>query len=99
MSPVITTVSSGKCKAHRFESALTLFFPRLGPVDLTVGVLSPDTNSEVPTVTDNLFSQGTISSDTVSVSFEPATSSSDQSGELTFGDTDSTKFTGSITTM
>ncbi|KAF8264805.1 aspartic peptidase A1 [Lactarius quietus] len=69
----------------------------IGPVDLTVGTLSPDTNGSISTVTDNLYSQGTIPSDLVSVSFEPTTSSSDRNGELTFGGTDSTKFTGSIT--
>ncbi|KAF8266290.1 aspartic peptidase domain-containing protein [Lactarius quietus] len=53
--------------------------------------------SSIPTVTDNLYSQGAIQSDLVSVSFEPTTSSSDRNGELTFGGTDSTKFTGPIT--
>ncbi|KAN0128880.1 Aspartic peptidase domain containing protein [Lactarius tabidus] len=71
----------------------------IGPVDLTVGTLSPDTNTPIPTVTDNLFSQGTIPSDLVSVSFEPTTTSSNANGELTFGGTDSTKFTGSITNI
>ncbi|KAI0248315.1 acid protease [Lactifluus subvellereus] len=32
----------------------------IGPTDLTIGTLSPDTKSSIPTVTDNLFSQGTI---------------------------------------
>ncbi|KAN0128884.1 Aspartic peptidase domain containing protein [Lactarius tabidus] len=69
----------------------------IGPVDLTVGTLSPDSNISVPTVTDNLYIQGTIASDLVSVSFEPTTSESDKNGELTFGGTDSAKYTGSIT--
>ena len=77
----------------------TLLFPRIGPVDLTLGTLSPDTNTLIPTVTDNLFSQQSIPSDIVSVSFEPTTTTSVKNGELTFGGTDSTKFTGSITTM
>jgi cathepsin E len=53
----------------------------------------------IPTVTDNLFSQGTISANLVSVSFEPTgtIASSVKNGELTFGGTDSSKFTGSIT--
>ncbi|KAH9009788.1 hypothetical protein EDB84DRAFT_1446121 [Lactarius hengduanensis] len=32
----------------------------IGPVDLTLDTLSPDSNTPIPTVTDNLFSQGTI---------------------------------------
>ncbi len=48
-------------------------------------------------VTDNLFSQGIITSNLVAVSFAPTTSASSTNGELTFGGTDSTKFTGSIT--
>ncbi|KAH9057488.1 aspartic peptidase A1 [Lactarius vividus] len=69
----------------------------IGPVDLTLGTLSPDSNTLIPTVTDNLFSQGTITSDLVSVSFEPTTTTSVKNGELTFGGTDSTKFTGTLT--
>ncbi|KAI9452796.1 aspartic peptidase A1 [Lactarius psammicola] len=69
----------------------------IGPVDLTVGTLNPDSGSPIPTVTDNLFSQGTITSDVVSVSFEPTTTASNPNGELTFGGTDSTRFTGTLT--
>ncbi|KAA1468101.1 acid protease [Dentipellis sp. KUC8613] len=69
----------------------------IGPVDLTVGTLSPGTSTAIPTVTDNLFSKGTITSNLVAVSFEPPTSEADTNGELTFGGTDSSKFTGSIT--
>jgi cathepsin E len=67
----------------------------IGPVDLTEDTLS--TGGTIPTVTDNLFSQGTISADLVAVSFEPTTSDTVTNGELTFGGTDSSKFTGSIT--
>ncbi|KAI9452797.1 aspartic peptidase A1 [Lactarius psammicola] len=69
----------------------------IGPVDLTVGTLSPHTNTPIPTVTDNLFSQGTLTSDVVSVSFEPTTTTSNKNGELTFGGTDATQFTGTLT--
>ena len=48
-------------------------------------------------VTDNLFSQGVITQNLVAVSFEPTTTEEANNGELTFGGTDSTKFTGSIT--
>ncbi|KAF7347610.1 Aspartic proteinase [Mycena venus] len=50
----------------------------------------------IPTVTDNLFSQGTITSDLIGISFEPTTSEDDPNGSIAFGGTDSTKFTGSI---
>lgn len=69
----------------------------IGPVDLTVGTLSPDTRSTIPTVTDNLFSQGVISANEIGISFEPTTQQVANNGELTFGGTDSSKFTGSIT--
>ena len=69
----------------------------IGPLDLTTETLSPDTSSSIPTVTDNLFSQGIISAHEIAVSFEPTTSDVANNGELTFGGTDSSKFTGSIT--
>ena len=47
-------------------------------------------------MTDNLFSQGIIDTEVLAVSFEPATSDSDANGELTFGGTDSAKYTGDI---
>ena len=73
----------------------------IGPVDLTQGTLS--TNELVPTVTDNLFAQKTIPTNSIGISYEPTTASPDtpdapgvMNGELTFGGTDSSKFTGSI---
>ncbi|KAF9806956.1 hypothetical protein IEO21_08446 [Rhodonia placenta] len=67
----------------------------VGPTDLTQGTVSNTTT--VPTVTDNLFSQGTISTEVLAISFEPSTTSDPANGELTFGGTDSTKYTGEIT--
>ncbi|CAA7264829.1 unnamed protein product [Cyclocybe aegerita] len=69
----------------------------IGPVDLTKGTLSPAATTFIPTVTDNLFSQGTISANEIGISFEPTTASEVLNGELTWGGTDSSKFTGSIT--
>ena len=69
----------------------------IGPTDLTEGTVEGvDT---VPTFTDSLFAAGSIPLDSVAVSFQPLTSSSDSdaNGELTFGGTDSSKFTGDIT--
>jgi len=65
----------------------------LGPVDLTQKTVSNP--NEVPTVMDNLHSQGTISSEVLGVFFSPA-SSSDGTGELTFGGYDASKITGEV---
>lgn len=61
----------------------------IGPVDLTSNTVS--NTSTVPTVTDNLYSQGTIATETIGISYVPTTSSSAVNGELTFGGVDSTK--------
>jgi cathepsin E len=75
----------------------------IGPTDLTeetlelAGIALP---LEISTVTDNLFYQGKISQDLVSVSFEPTNfdvSSPPVNGELTFGGLDSSKYTGTVT--
>ncbi|KAI0642333.1 aspartic proteinase from Irpex Lacteus [Trametes meyenii] len=67
----------------------------LGPTGLTLGTLFPE-GTTIPTVTDNLFSQGHISTDQVSISFEPTQSVTIVNGELTFGDIDTSKFVGAI---
>ena len=56
-----------------------------------------DETARIPTVTDNLFSQGAIPAHEVAVSFEPTTQESVTNGELTFGGIDPSKFTGAIT--
>ena len=61
----------------------------IGPVDLTSGTLS--TGQSVPTVTDNLFSQGTISNDSIGISYVPTTSEGSVNGELDFGGIDTSK--------
>ncbi|KAJ7201370.1 family A1 protease [Mycena pura] len=76
-------------------------------VDLTLGTLALDflgipvplSKTAIPTVTDNLFSQKTITENVISVSFEPPTSTaeSETNGEITFGGTDKSKYTGEIT--
>lgn len=67
----------------------------IGPVDLTSGTVSG--TSDVPTVTDNLFSQGTIKSESIGISYVPSSSASDiANGEIDFGGTDSSKYTGQI---
>ncbi|KAG1864670.1 aspartic peptidase domain-containing protein [Suillus subalutaceus] len=55
----------------------------IGPLDLTEGTLTKEPDTTIPTVTDNLYSQGIISETVVGVSFEPTTSESDANGELT----------------
>lgn len=69
----------------------------IGPKILSVGTLDPDKSSAIPTVTDNLFQQGKISQNLVALYFEPMNSTSIENGEMTFGDTDSSKYTGEIT--
>ncbi|OAX36292.1 acid protease [Rhizopogon vinicolor AM-OR11-026] len=68
----------------------------LGPVDLTEGTLTKEEDTTISTFTDNLYTQGVISEIVVSISFEPTTSEEVTNGELTFGGTDATKYTGTI---
>ncbi|KAJ3810531.1 family A1 protease [Lentinula aff. lateritia] len=67
----------------------------IGPDTLTKDTVSGV--STVPTVTDNLFTQSTIAERVVAISFEPTTTDKVTNGELFFGGTDSSKFTGAIT--
>ncbi|KDQ58183.1 hypothetical protein JAAARDRAFT_155852 [Jaapia argillacea MUCL 33604] len=66
----------------------------IGPTILTEGTVTGVT--EVPTVSDNLYSQGTITTEVVGVSYAPTTSDADTNGELTFGGVDTTKYTGTL---
>ncbi|KIJ58538.1 hypothetical protein HYDPIDRAFT_102436, partial [Hydnomerulius pinastri MD-312] len=65
----------------------------VGPTDLTEGTVA--NTDEVPTVTDNLYAQGTISEEVLGIYFVPA-SESNSGGELTFGGYDSSVITGSV---
>ncbi|KAH9885223.1 acid protease [Cubamyces lactineus] len=69
----------------------------IGPTGLTLDTLSPDLNSEIPTITDTLFKQHVIPAHEVSVSFEPTNKEDVVNGELIFGGTDSSKFISPIT--
>lgn len=69
----------------------------IGPVDLTEDTaLLQDT---IPTVSDNLLSQGTIPEEVVTVFFAPITSASGEetNGALTFGSADTSEATSPIT--
>ncbi|KAF7980596.1 hypothetical protein HWV62_37360 [Athelia sp. TMB] len=66
----------------------------IGPVDLTSGTVSGQ--SSVPTVTDNLFSQGIIAADSIGISYQPSTSIGTTNGELDFGGVDTAKVTGDV---
>ena len=57
----------------------------LGPDDLTLGLLSPDTTATVPTIVDNAFIEGLISAHEISIAFEPTNSSESLNGILTWG--------------
>jgi aspartyl protease len=69
---------------------------RIGPNDLSFGLLNPDNNTIAQTVTDNLFQQGKIQKNQVAVSFEPTNSIPTVNGELTFGGVDSSKYIGDM---
>jgi hypothetical protein len=86
---------------HHLTNGITDILVRIGPTDLTAGMVvilfakikqflipAPGTTSgggTIPTVTDNLFSQGSISAHEIGISFEPTTSLQEQNGELTWG--------------
>ncbi|KAL1710918.1 aspartic peptidase domain-containing protein [Schizophyllum commune] len=67
----------------------------VGPIDLTAGSLLLNRTEEIPTVTDNLYSQGTIARPALGVYFAPAASDS-PGGALTFGGADSSLYTGQL---
>ncbi|KAG0703367.1 acid protease [Suillus ampliporus] len=69
----------------------------VGPVDLTQGTLSPDTNALIPTIMDNALEQGLIKKRILGVSFAPATTYNDTNGAITYGGTDHALYTGKIT--
>ena len=65
----------------------------IGPVDLTSNTVG--NTDTVPTVSDNLLSQGIISEEVLGIYYIPA-SESTSTGELTFGDYDSSAITSSV---
>ena len=68
----------------------------IGPTNLTEGTVIPD-GSVIPTVTDNLLTQGTIPQKVVGIYFAPTPTENNTNGEMTFGAVDSSKTTGPIT--
>ncbi|KAK0462105.1 acid protease [Desarmillaria tabescens] len=68
---------------------------RIGPVDLTQGTVSGLGN--IPTVTDNLKSEGKIPKESIAISYQPTAGANMANGEMTFGSEDSAKYTGDIT--
>ncbi|KAI9239349.1 MAG: aspartic peptidase domain-containing protein [Podila humilis] len=66
----------------------------LGPTALSEGTVSNE--GEVPTVVDNLYSQGIIDSALFAISAAPTISINETNGEITFGGVESSKFTGDI---
>jgi cathepsin E len=47
--------------------------------------MSPAANTRIPTVTDNLFSQGMISAHEIGISFKPLTQDNELNGDITWG--------------
>ena len=68
----------------------------VGPTDLTEGTLVTDPFGTIPTVTDNLFSQGTIEEEVLGVFFAPTTTEESANGEMTFGGIDDSKITQDV---
>ncbi|EJU04396.1 acid protease [Dacryopinax primogenitus] len=66
----------------------------IGPADLTEDTVSRTTT--VPTVTDNLLSQGSIAQEVIGIYYAPTTENGAINGELTFGGVDTSKTTGAI---
>lgn len=62
----------------------------IGPTGLTQGTVS--SNKLVPTVTDNLFSQGTIATECIGICYAPTGKNGEINGELTFGGVDDSKY-------
>ncbi|KAG1884008.1 acid protease [Suillus subluteus] len=86
---VITKQSIGVASSVRdFDQADGIL--GVGPTFLTQGTVS--NVDSVPTVTDNLYSKGTIGTEALGVYFAPGGSA----GELTFGGFDSSKTTSSV---
>ncbi|KAG2071103.1 acid protease [Suillus decipiens] len=76
---------------HNFDGLIGI-----GPVSLTVGSLQ-DLPEPIPTVTDSLFGQGTISENVVGIFLQPHVSAPLETTEqITFGGTDPTKYNGKI---
>ncbi|TFL03665.1 aspartic peptidase A1 [Pterulicium gracile] len=68
----------------------------LGPVGLTLGTLFPAVDETIPTVVDNLFTQGTIDAHQVSVTFSPSNQISNVNGEITWGGINRDKIAGPV---
>jgi len=68
----------------------------LGPDDLTIGTLSPAKTSTVPTIVDNAFSEGLIAAHEISIAFQPTNIAESTNGVLTWGGTDTSNVTGTI---
>jgi saccharopepsin len=67
----------------------------VGPTDLTQGTVN--NKGTVPTVSDNLFSQGTISEEVLGIYYTPvAETTANGTGELTFGGYDESAIVGRV---
>ncbi|KAG2075988.1 acid protease [Suillus decipiens] len=69
----------------------------IGPTALTVGTMPELPTESIPTVTDSLFGQGTISENVVGIFYQPYVNPPlEATGQITFGGTDATKYDGNI---
>ena len=71
----------------------------LGPVGLTLGALPNAPTTTLTTVTHHLYTQGIISAEVVSISFEPISATVITFGQLDFGGVDPFRYTGNIASV
>ena len=72
----------------------------LGPVGLTRGTLQNAQATTIPTVTQNLYTQGVISQEVIGIFFPPTTVADEPAyGQITFGGIDTWWTTGEIAYM
>ncbi|THU97135.1 acid protease, partial [Dendrothele bispora CBS 962.96] len=67
----------------------------IGPADLTQGTVSRE--GVVPTVTDSLYQEKLISTESIGIFYQPTTENNLANGELTFGGVDQAKIRGDMT--
>jgi hypothetical protein len=79
-----------------FPYSIKHTFCSLGPNALTLNTLLAQSESIIPTVTSNLYASGKIKHNFIAVSFQPTNQEPIMGGEVTFGNTDSSKYTGNI---
>ncbi|KAF9486195.1 aspartic peptidase A1 [Pholiota conissans] len=69
----------------------------IGPAGLTKGTLLPAHDDQIPTITDNLYTDKVIADNSIGIFFHPTNVAEDLNGQITWGGVDNSKYTGDIT--